>query len=225
MGDSCGQRMDSATSNSTAEERATEHALEATWTFWYDKRGANKSAKRGDSNAYESNLEAVGSFDTVDSFWALYTHMKQPPQLEVNSNYHLFKEGIKPMWEDPANERGGKWVFNVRNTEKQLLGHYWENLVLGLIGETVDASDEITGAVVARRRAGDRIAVWTRTADDEATIMNLGKNIQAALQEARDATNRALYLEFQSHEDSMKSGSSYNSQAKFSIGIQPGRRE
>lgn len=91
--------------------------------------------------------------------------MKQPPQLEVNSNYHLFKEvcrsniynlelnvgqGIKPMWEDPANERGGKWVFNVRNTEKQLLGHYWENLVLGLIGETVDASDEITGAVVAK---------------------------------------------------------------------------
>ena len=58
------------------------------------------------------------------------------------------EQGIKPMWEDPANERGGKWVLNVRNNDKHILGHYWENLVLGMIGETVDASDEITGAVV-----------------------------------------------------------------------------
>eukprot|EP00658_Telonema_sp_P-2_P044068 TRINITY_DN31937_c0_g1_i1.p1 TRINITY_DN31937_c0_g1~~TRINITY_DN31937_c0_g1_i1.p1 ORF type:complete len:190 (-),score=43.81 TRINITY_DN31937_c0_g1_i1:364-933(-) len=171
---------------------------------------------RDSTNTYESNLEAVGSFDSVSRFWQLYNHLKKPDQVELNSNYHLFKEGIKPMWEDPANEKGGKWVLNLRNQDKHMISHYWENLVLGLIGESIDMGDEITGAVVARRRAGDRIAIWTRSAHDEQTIMQLGENIQAAL----DAP-RALYLEFQSHEDSLKTGSSYSSQARYSIGPQP----
>jgi translation initiation factor 4E len=30
---------------------------------------------------------------------------------EEGTNLRLFKGGIKPMWEDPSNEKGGKWVF------------------------------------------------------------------------------------------------------------------
>lgn len=30
-----------------------------------------------------------------------------PPHRDI----HLFKKGIKPMWEDPANKKGGKWVY------------------------------------------------------------------------------------------------------------------
>ena len=30
---------------------------------------------------------------------------------EVVGNFHLFKDGIKPMWEDEQNKNGGKWVF------------------------------------------------------------------------------------------------------------------
>jgi len=33
--------------------------------------------------------------------------------LAVSSNYHLFKQGIKPMWEDPANKQGGKWSIQL----------------------------------------------------------------------------------------------------------------
>jgi hypothetical protein len=31
--------------------------------------------------------------------------------LPDGTNLRLFKYGIKPTWEDPANERGGKWVI------------------------------------------------------------------------------------------------------------------
>ena len=101
----------------------------------------------------------------------------------------VLSQGIKPMWEDAANAAGGKWVLNLRNQEKHLLPQFWENLVLGLIGETIDADDEITGAVVcvrgcvrgvrccvqvARRKAGDRLAIWTRNADNESVIMAIG---------------------------------------------------
>ena len=64
--------------------------------------------------------------------------------------FHSVMKGIKPMWEDDANARGGKWVINLKSLkgDKNMLNQYWENLVLGMIGETIDVSDEITGAVV-----------------------------------------------------------------------------
>ena len=87
--------------------------------------------------------------------------MRKPDSIETNSNYHLFKkvalhspchalialQGIKPMWEDEANAKGGKWVINLKS-DKNMLNTYWENMVLGMIGETIDVADEITGAVV-----------------------------------------------------------------------------
>lgn len=39
----------------------------------------------------------------------LYNNIIAPSLLSANSNYYLFKQGIKPAWEDDANEKGGKW--------------------------------------------------------------------------------------------------------------------
>ena len=33
----------------------------------------------------------------------LYNNIVPPSHIAVNSNYYLFKKGIKPAWEDPAN--------------------------------------------------------------------------------------------------------------------------
>ena len=35
----------------------------------------------------------------VEQFWALYTHCARPGDLAGFSDIHLFKLGIKPMWE------------------------------------------------------------------------------------------------------------------------------
>jgi translation initiation factor 4E len=29
-------------------------------------------------------------------------------EIPNSGNYHLFLEGVKPMWEDPTNAKGGK---------------------------------------------------------------------------------------------------------------------
>ena len=46
--------------------------------------------------------------------------------LPHTSDYHLFKKGIKPMWEDDANRWGGKWIVRLK---KGLASRYWEDLV------------------------------------------------------------------------------------------------
>lgn len=39
--------------------------------------------------------------------------MKPVHALRTASQYHLFQENIKPMWEDEANKNGGKLCVNI----------------------------------------------------------------------------------------------------------------
>lgn len=60
-------------------------------------------------NKYESLIKPLATFETVEDFWAVYQHCKRPEAVETKTCYHLFQEGIKPMWEDENNEKGGRW--------------------------------------------------------------------------------------------------------------------
>lgn len=51
--------------------------------------------------------------------------------LIFNLNYQ-FVEGVKPMWEDEANKKGGRWVLKIN---KEFSDRIWEDLILGFIGE------------------------------------------------------------------------------------------
>lgn len=66
------------------------------------------------------------TFVQVQDFWRIYNHLMRPNDLPNTMDYHLFKTGIKPMWEDPANRRGGKWMVRLR---KGIASRYWEDLV------------------------------------------------------------------------------------------------
>jgi len=189
------------------------HPLESEWAFWYDRRAQQTKRARGEKDAYESNLRPLGTFNTVEDFWRYYNHMVKPSKMENNANYHLFKSSVKPMWEDKANARGGKWIITLKGEkEKPMLDQYWENLCLALVGETLDVGEEVTGAVVSRRKAGDRIAIWTRNRDDETSIMAIGHRIRSVV-----GVVQHVALAYQSHEDSMRSGASYTNPNKYTL--------
>jgi translation initiation factor 4E len=103
----------------------------------------------------------------VEYFWRIYDHIIKPNEIKASMDYHMFKDGIKPTWEDPANRLGGKWMVRVK---KGLTSMYWEDLVIAIIGEQFDVGHEICGAVVSVRNDNDIISVWNKTADNlEAT--------------------------------------------------------
>lgn len=129
-----------------------------------------------DTDEYEAGLTVIGEFDTVESFCRYFNWLKPPSKLERNSNYHLFKSGIKPMWEDEANANGGKWVLTMKNNP-QLLDRCWSWLAMALVGEDLDEGDEICGAVVSLRSKVDRIQLWTRSKDDVEKINGIGKKM------------------------------------------------
>ncbi len=116
------------------------------------------------SHSWEAALKMLGAYTTVESFFGTFATLRRPSQLEKNSNYHLFKDGIKPMWEDRRNAQGGKWTLTFKaNQNPALLDRSWMWLVLALIGEELDPDDLLTGAVCSLRPKGDRLSLWTRT--------------------------------------------------------------
>ncbi|KAF8439817.1 translation initiation factor eIF 4e-like domain-containing protein [Boletus edulis BED1] len=138
---------------------APEHPLQYIWTIFHDTKAKAPYASTksmGDegvpftavpeSGDYEAGLTVIGEFDTVESFCRYFNWLKSPSKLERNSNYHIFKSGIKPMWEDAANAQGGKWVLTMKNNPA-LLDRCWAWLAMALVGEELEEGDEICGAV------------------------------------------------------------------------------
>ena len=49
--------------------------------------------------SYKDQLNKIGTFGTVEDFWAHYVHMKRPSELPVDTNVYLFRDGCHPSWE------------------------------------------------------------------------------------------------------------------------------
>lgn len=176
------------------------HPLQYRWTLWYDN---SASARKNRFASWDENLTELMTFGTVEEFWALFNNILEPSNLAASSNYHLFKEGIAPKWEDPANSEGGKWVLMNPPSYKERLDQYWIHTVLTVIGEGFDAelSEDIAGLVLSTRRQADRISMWTKTSADEPLQKRIGEAWRAT------ATPTGLHdnvqLEYLIHKDSI----------------------
>ncbi|KAF3837615.1 hypothetical protein F7725_005079, partial [Dissostichus mawsoni] len=75
---------------------AGEHPLQFNYSFWFSRRTPSRPSS---STSYEQNIRHIGSVSSVEQFWRFYSHLVRPGDLSGHSDFHLFKEGIKPMWE------------------------------------------------------------------------------------------------------------------------------
>eukprot|EP01035_Chromulina_nebulosa_P020314 gene20314-26368_t len=148
------------------------HPLQYTWTVWEHQ----KLTKADD---YKNSMREVFDFSTVEEYWRNWNYLPKPSEVfsdsqsrkEINGktidSFSVFKKGIRPEWEDPANKNGcdiltTKNIFNGVDI-------YWENLVLGLIGELLEDGDDICGGRVVEKKKGQqnkpsyRLEIWLRS--------------------------------------------------------------
>lgn len=147
-------------------------------------------------------------------------------ELAQKSDYHLFKHGVRPEWEDTQNKYGGRWSYTFKGSKAN--DDAWLHVMLAAIGETLedDQDNEVMGVVVNIRKAFWRVGLWTRTAgqppkgkaatdagseDGKARLERIGKRFKATLQLADTEQ-----VEFARHADSAHSGSS-RANAKMSV--------
>ncbi|GAY46663.1 hypothetical protein CUMW_098790, partial [Citrus unshiu] len=180
----------SATAAAEVPPQSQPHKLERKWTFWFDNISKPKQGA-----AWGSSMRKVYTFDTVEEFWCLYEQIFKPSRLPMNADFHLFKTGIEPKWEDPECANGGKW--SVTSNRKANLDTMWLETMMALIGEQFDEADEICGVVASVRQRQDKLALWTKTAANEAAQMGIGKKWKEIL----DLTDRITYS---FHDDSRR---------------------
>jgi len=62
-------------------------------------------------------------------------------------SYSIFRRGISPKWEDPVAYEGGEWrIRRFKNLNE--LDEVWENVVLLVLGNSLEKSDNILGVRV-----------------------------------------------------------------------------
>lgn len=150
------------------------------WVLWEHAGGAAKN----NDNAWKANMKQLCSFSTIEDFWRYFNHIPRVsqvfydgeskkrigPENKIIEEYSLFKKGIEPEWGDPMNQPGGEWFWRC-SLDGDLLDLFWTNLVLAVIGETLE--DPALGTHVNGARVLDKgknypifkIELWINTKD------------------------------------------------------------
>lgn len=176
---------------------------------------AEKADTAAAANPYENSIKAITTVHTVEEFWSTYNYLKRPNELgSGTTDYHCFREGVKPTWEDPANAKGGKWIVRL---PKGLASRYWEEVVLALMGgQFVGIPEgEITGLVISIRYSEDILGIWNRNAGDPEMVDRLRDAIKKVLQLPSHAY---ASMEYKPHQTAMADRSSFRNAAATAQG-------
>ncbi|KAF7371369.1 Eukaryotic translation initiation factor 4e member 2 [Mycena sanguinolenta] len=191
------------------------HPLRTTWVFYFRQHRApgNKIV------SYEEGIKRVSAFSSVESFWALQTHLTPPSALLPTTDYLLFHARVqRPVWEDPG-----------------VADRIWEALVCAVVGEafagcrgeaereaeaageapkeSADTEDgeefpEICGCTISVRQSEDIISLWNRVDQD----VRVRERIRDTLRQVLGLPPSTV-MEYKSNNDSMQDKSSFRNSA------------
>jgi len=173
-----------------------QHPLHFEWTLWFMQRTPGQKI-----TDYEAAIKKIDSFATIEQFWGIHSHIKRPDEVSNVSDFHIFRKGVRPVWEDDANIDGGKWIVRLK---KGLAARYWEGLVIAIISEQFDVGEEICGAVLSIRHSEDILSLWNRSATDSKTNLRIRDTMKRILILPHDTV-----MEYKTHNDALKDNSSF----------------
>lgn len=204
--DSFNSNLKFTTDNSEENEEMLKKdlPLRYMWSIWEQIMQSNEK-----SSQYSDATHKVAQFSTVQEFWKLWNHMPQPSELleqkrmvrEQPDGLHvidaimIFREEIRPEWEDKMNATGGHFQFQLKpNIGGGQVDEYWNNLVLGMIGATIEPANMITGVRLVDKLSGPRAAnvirleVWFTNFDDTNAVTTLRKNVEKCMSTRLDGS-------------------------------------
>ncbi|KAJ1733700.1 hypothetical protein LPJ61_001434 [Coemansia biformis] len=173
-----------------------EHPLRFAWSFWFMHRAPGHKI-----NDYEAAMTKIATFGSVESFWVVYSHLKRADQVPTITDYHMFRAGVRPVWEDPENINGGKWMIRVK---KGLASRLWEKLAMAAVGNVFGVDDEICGIVLSIRNSEDIISLWNKTALDTKSTLHIRDTMKLIMGLPADCA-----IEYKAHNDSLRDNSNF----------------
>lgn len=206
--------MRSGSANLTPKE----HVLARQWTFYYLHRDVNVRPQGPNGTTtiagltptvqpvtseqdYEKQLHRLVTVGTVEEFWQVYMSLRRPSEMLPISELHLFRTGIRPVWEDPSNLNGGKWIMRLK---KGIASRIWEDVLMALIGEQLNAQNGIiNGVVLSVKPLEDVLSIWTGGDASSSSGIEQRELIRQALLQIL-AQYPEPHMEFRLHQDRIR---------------------
>lgn len=158
------------------------------WTFWYvysmSHREKMKHSRKNRSNEYV--LHEVFSFGTVEDFWKMYNNLYTVSEIIPNTDYLMFRKGIRPEWEDPRNKKGGKWVVTlpIEDDMEEEAEQAWLGLLMHMVGGLFESEsiELINGAIFSIREKHWRISLWCNDNNNIIRLKRIGQKFKELCQ-------------------------------------------
>ena len=168
-------------SNNQSESNKTK--LQNKFSFWYrisEDLYQTQPKQTLDKKEYENQVKKIAEFDTIEDFWAIFQHLRKPDSCKPGTEFQMFKDPVKPMWEDENNKNGGRISIKLRKDFTTII---WEEMIFALIGDVLpkEIKDEINGIVVTSRREYNTLQIWIKSFDTK-TNNNIDSCIRDLLQ-------------------------------------------
>jgi hypothetical protein len=157
------------------------------WDFWHDRQDrpqphqANSNGGSAEAS-YEDRLEVLANVDDVRKFWNVFNNF-DISRLPLRDSVHLFHKGVKPVWEDPRNARGGSWTFRVPKAQAV---EFWNSICMMAIGEQLQNAveserttfrDDICGVSLGVRFNSMLVQIWNRDGEHAEGVEKILKTV------------------------------------------------
>lgn len=118
----------------------------------------NTGNRKVNEKEFSQSLIKIADVSNVDEFWEVFQHIKKPNRCKVGTDYHIFKQGIRPMWED-SNNRG---KFSVLLTW-DYSNYIWEEVIFSFAKGLFPYFECVNGLVLSVRQKFHILSFWVKS--------------------------------------------------------------
>jgi translation initiation factor 4E len=162
---------------------------------------ARPAQARSESEDFKSKIKEVAEMETLGEFIYVLRRIRRLSELKPITDICMFKKGIEPMWEDPYNIAGGKWIIKVRKgvVEQRL----FERLMIRCTVAPFQTM-EVNGIVVSVRANQTILSIWTKFCPQLGEEAKIDKEIREAF-----SLKENVPVVFKGNDESLKDKSSF----------------
>ena len=154
--------MNSNKNSKSENSNELNHPLFTNFTFWFrinETSTLNPYKNSINFIDYENQVKKLSTFSTIEDFWKIFQHLKKPEELNIGIEIDLFKNEIKPVWEEEVNKNGGKIALKLNKNYTSII---WEELIFAFIGGNFpdNIKNEINGILISSKKEFNVLQIW-----------------------------------------------------------------
>lgn len=170
----------------------------------YTVKTSTRFGNKRETFNFESSLQKLCTLKTIENmnYFLKFVNFEK---IESITDICIFKEGIEPLWEDPSNINGGKWIIKLK---REVTIRLFQKLLVHLLVNSFDTI-QVNGIVISFRMRNCIITLWTSS----------GSNSENAIQEIKKVLNIDFFLsvEYKDNSHSLKDMSSFRNTKNYQV--------